>query len=215
MKAIRTRLSYANVVATLALVLALGGVSYAATKLPKNSVGTKQIKNSAVTGAKVKKHTLTGKNINLKKLGTVPSAKTATSATTASSLTPPEPLRLVGTGGQPAFLDGTVNFPPEQGVSFRPVGFFKDHEGIVHLEGMAIVGQGENPITGLLFQLPPGYRPAAGTDLVFPNVEDEETISVLGSNLVSNGHNLEGDVYANGGKGTIVSLNGVTFRAES
>src|SRR5262249_24703864 len=210
MKAIRSRLSYANVVATLALVLALGGVSWAATKLPKNSVGTKQIKNNAVTGAKVKKHTLTGKNINLNKLGTVPSAKSATSATTGSSLTPPEPVHLVGGGGQPAFLDGTVNFPPEQGVNFRPVGFYKDHEGIVHLEGMAIVGEGESPIPGLLFQLPPGYRPAAGTDLVFPNVEDEETISVLGSGIVNEGHNLEGDVYANGGKQTIVSLSGVT-----
>ncbi|HEY7255887.1 MAG TPA: hypothetical protein VH476_04310 [Solirubrobacterales bacterium] len=215
MKAITARLSYANVVATLALVLALGGVSWAATKLPKNSVGTKQIKNNAVTGAKVKKHTLTGKNINLKKLGTVPSANSANTATTASSLTPSEPLRLVGSAGQPQFLDGTVNFPPEQGVNFRPVGFYKDHEGIVHLEGMAQVGEGEDPIAGLLFQLPSGYRPASGTDLVFPNVEDEETISVLGSNIVSGGHNLEGDVYANGGKGTIVSLNGVTFRAES
>ncbi len=215
MRMIRERLTYANVVASLALILALGGVSYAATKLRKNSVGTKQIKNSAVTGAKVKKHTLTGKNINLKKLGTVPSANTAASATTASSLTPTEPLRLVGSAGQPQFLDGTFNLPGEEGVTFRPVGFYKDHEGIVHLEGMAKVGEGENPIEGLLFQLPPGYRPAAGSDLVFPNVEAEETISVLGSNVVSNGHNVEGDVYANGGKGTIVSLNGVTFRAES
>jgi hypothetical protein len=172
-----------------------------------------------VTGAKVKNHTLTGKDINLKKLGTVPSAKTATSATsatTAGALTPPEPLRLVGSAGQPQFLDGTVNFPPpEQGVNFRPVGFYKDHEGIVHLEGMAQVGNGENPIAGLLFQLPPGYRPAAGADLVFPNVEEEATISVLGSNVVSKGHNLEGDVYASGEQETIVSLNGVTFRAES
>ena len=215
MHAIRERLTYANVVATMALVLALGGVSYAATKLPKNSVGTKQIKKSAVTGVKVKKHTLTGKNINLKKLGTVPSATKATTAETANGLSAPEPFRMVGAAGQPLFLDGTVNFPPEDGVTFRPVGFYKDHEGIVHLEGMAKVGEGENPIAGLLFQLPPGYRPAAGSDLVFPNVEGEETISVLGSNVVSEGHNLEGDIYANGGKGTIVSLSGVTFRAES
>jgi hypothetical protein len=215
MQVIRTRLTYANVVATMALVLALGGVSYAAIKLPKNSVGTKQIKNAAVTGAKVKKHTLTGKNINLKKLGTVPSATTATTAGTANALSAPEPFRIVGSAGQPPFLDGTANRPPEEGVTFRPVGFYKDHEGIVHLEGMAKAGEGESPIEGLLFQLPPGYRPAPGTDLVFPNVENEETISVLGSNLVSNGRNLEGDVVANGGKGTIVTLSGITFRAES
>lgn len=56
---VRSRLSYANVVATLALFIALGGVSYAAVVLPANSVGTKQIKSGAVTGAKVKDKSLT------------------------------------------------------------------------------------------------------------------------------------------------------------
>ncbi len=47
-------------VAYLALFVALGGTSYAAFRLPKNSVGTKQLKNGAVTAAKVKKGTLKG-----------------------------------------------------------------------------------------------------------------------------------------------------------
>ena len=38
----------------VALTVALGGTSYAAIKLPANSVGTKQIKTAAVTGEKVK-----------------------------------------------------------------------------------------------------------------------------------------------------------------
>lgn len=49
----RPRLTYTNVVATLALFIALGGASYAALKLPKNSVGTKQLKNGAVTQKKI------------------------------------------------------------------------------------------------------------------------------------------------------------------
>jgi hypothetical protein len=49
----RPKLTYANVVATLALFIALGGASYAALKLPKNSVGTKQLKKNAVTLAKI------------------------------------------------------------------------------------------------------------------------------------------------------------------
>jgi hypothetical protein len=53
MSKIRRHLSYANVVASVALFLALGGVGYAAIKLPKNSVGTKQLKNGAVTGKKL------------------------------------------------------------------------------------------------------------------------------------------------------------------
>jgi hypothetical protein len=45
----RFKLSYANVLSTLALFIALGGVSYAATQLPDNSVGTEQIRQGAVT----------------------------------------------------------------------------------------------------------------------------------------------------------------------
>jgi hypothetical protein len=47
------RPSPALVVSVIALVVALGGTSYAAIKLPANSVGTKQIKKNAVTTAKV------------------------------------------------------------------------------------------------------------------------------------------------------------------
>ena len=59
MKAISPRLpSPAMVVACIALTVALGGVSYAATVLPKDSVGAAQLKKSAVTGAKVKNGSL-------------------------------------------------------------------------------------------------------------------------------------------------------------
>src|SRR4051794_21295912 len=43
----------ANLAAYAALFIALGGVSYAAVKVPKNSVGTKQLKNGAVTQDKL------------------------------------------------------------------------------------------------------------------------------------------------------------------
>jgi hypothetical protein len=45
---LRARLTYANVTATLALVLAAGGTSYAALSLPRNSVGAAQIRRGAV-----------------------------------------------------------------------------------------------------------------------------------------------------------------------
>jgi hypothetical protein len=50
---IRSSISYANVVATVALFIALGGASYAAIKLPRNSVGSAQIKKGAVTKSKL------------------------------------------------------------------------------------------------------------------------------------------------------------------
>jgi Collagen triple helix repeat (20 copies) len=55
---IRKHLTFANVVACLALFVALGGVSYAATQLPRDSVGTAQIRESAVTGGKVRNGSL-------------------------------------------------------------------------------------------------------------------------------------------------------------
>lgn len=58
MGAIKTRLTFANVVACIALFVALGGVSYAAFKLPKNSVGSQQIRKEAVNSAKVKNGSL-------------------------------------------------------------------------------------------------------------------------------------------------------------
>jgi hypothetical protein len=54
------RPSPAMVVACVALAIALGGTSYAALSLPANSVGTKQIKNGAVTKTKIAAGTITG-----------------------------------------------------------------------------------------------------------------------------------------------------------
>jgi len=54
MKHLRPRLTYANVVSTLCLFLLLGGgAAFAATQLPRDSVGTKQIQAAAVTPAKL------------------------------------------------------------------------------------------------------------------------------------------------------------------
>jgi hypothetical protein len=53
MKIPRPRLTYANVISTLCLFLVLGGSAYAATALPKGSVGTEQLKAAAVTPAKL------------------------------------------------------------------------------------------------------------------------------------------------------------------
>jgi hypothetical protein len=219
MRSIRSKLTYANVMSTIAVLLLLGGgAALAAGKLGKNSVGTKQLKNGAVTGAKIKKRTITGTNINLAKLGTVPSAtnattaNTATTSGTANALAAPEALRLVGTSGQPAFLDGTTNAPGGP-INFQPVSFFKDHDGIVHLEGVAAIGSEENPLKGLVFSLPPGFRPASGHIVVVPNNEAND-VFVFGSNASIAGKNVEGDVLFTKGTGE-VTLSGVTFRAAS
>jgi hypothetical protein len=79
-----------NVLATAAIFIALGGTGYAATRLPANSVGARQLRHSAVTRDKIAKNavdstrvrngSLTGADIDLSSLGKVPSAAAADSA---------------------------------------------------------------------------------------------------------------------------------------
>lgn len=51
---IRSRLSFANIISVMALSIALGGTSYAAIQLPKNSVKAKQIAKGAVGTSEAK-----------------------------------------------------------------------------------------------------------------------------------------------------------------
>jgi hypothetical protein len=58
MRKLFRRPSPALVIACLALTVALGGTGYAAITLPRNSVGTKQLKKNAVISSKVKNRSL-------------------------------------------------------------------------------------------------------------------------------------------------------------
>lgn len=71
------------VVACIALLVALGGTSYAAIRLPANSVGTNQLKNNAVTSLKVKNNAITGADIKESAVAKVPRANIADFATDA------------------------------------------------------------------------------------------------------------------------------------
>ncbi|MCW3014933.1 MAG: hypothetical protein JWO02_2025, partial [Solirubrobacterales bacterium] len=79
----RRHLTYANVTASLALFFALAGGSYAASKLPRNSVGATQLKTGAVTGRAIKNNSVSGADINESTLAKVPKAAQADNATSA------------------------------------------------------------------------------------------------------------------------------------
>ncbi len=222
MKQIRKRLTYANVMSSIAVFIVLGGAAVAATQLPKNSVGTKQLKKNAVTTAKIKKNAVatakikknavttakikneavTGAKVNEATLGTVPSAALA------NSIAPAEPTHLVGAPGEPPFENGGQNF--NEGFKTNPVGFFKDHEGIVHLQGWGIAGSGGG--LSSLFTLPPGYRPAAGTVMILTPLSGVATF-IGGTGASFGGLNLDGKVA--GEEEELVVLDGISFRAES
>ncbi|HEX3174690.1 MAG TPA: hypothetical protein VHQ43_10805 [Solirubrobacterales bacterium] len=96
MHRIRPRLTYANVMSSIALFLVLGGASaFAAHKLAKHSVGTKQLKANAVTTAKLKRNAVTTRKIAKNAVGTakikagaVSSEKLAKGAVTAEKIAP-------------------------------------------------------------------------------------------------------------------------------
>jgi hypothetical protein len=94
-KQISKRLTYANVMSSIAVFLILGGATAFAAKkigsneikgnsittgkIKKNAVTASKIKSNSITTAKIKDGAVTGAKVNLTTLGTVPTATTATS----------------------------------------------------------------------------------------------------------------------------------------
>ncbi|HEX9968429.1 MAG TPA: hypothetical protein VGB06_10850 [Solirubrobacterales bacterium] len=72
MKTLRRHLTYANVISTIALFVALGGASYAALEIPKGSVGTPQLKRGAVTSGKVRDGSIRLSDLNPDSLKRLP-----------------------------------------------------------------------------------------------------------------------------------------------
>jgi hypothetical protein len=87
MRRVSRHVTYANVMSTIAVFMAIGGIGWAAATLPPNSVGTPQLKKNAVTTAKIKngqvtggdagKDTFTGADIKEATLAQVPKANNA------------------------------------------------------------------------------------------------------------------------------------------
>ena len=173
----RPKLTYANVVATLALFIAIGGAgAFAASQLGKNSVGSKQLKKNSVTTAKIKKGAVTGAKVKISSLGTVPSAAHAANAdqlgdqpASSYARTQLEPVHYVGALGEPNFEPGCENLDPAKNEA---IGFYRDPFGIVHL-----VGSGKNCI-GAVFTLPSAFRPAKAQ--TFTNKSEEILVNATG-----------------------------------
>ncbi len=114
-----SRPSPALAVASVALVVALCGTSYAAFAIPANSVGTRQLRNNAVTSSKIAPRaineskvapgSLSGRSIDAGTLGKVRSATdadTATNALNLGRLAPSRYLRSNATAANAAELGG-------------------------------------------------------------------------------------------------------------
>jgi hypothetical protein len=146
------RLTYANVISTIALFVALGGTSYA---VARNSIGTAQLRTNAVTSAKVKNGSLrTGDLAPAARIGQRgprgPQGPAGAGAGTVD-LQPEawQPLGFIGGWGN--YSSGAQGF---EGGSFR-----KDKQGEVHLRGLVSRLAGLPADSPIIAVLPAGYRP--------------------------------------------------------
>lgn len=197
----RPHLSYANVMSTIAVFVALGGTSWA---VARNSVGNRELKNGAVTSAKVRDGTLTSKDL---------APGTALARGQRGPAGPSGPIGPVGPQGPgtgPAegwralpFTDGWSNY----GSMWEAAAFRKDQLGIVRLRGLATRASGLPG--GTIAVLPPGYRPQRAR--IFA-VHTGEPHGVGRVNVLA-----DGAITWSSGAGTetdYTSLDGVSFDTE-
>ena len=202
---IRPRLTYANVVATLALFIALGGASYAAFHLPNNSVRSKNI----VRG-QVKRSDIGAKAITTGKIGR--------GQVTAAKLSPPENLHFVGTTGQPLFNSNTQRTWASDASGSAGVSFYKDQVGVVHLSGTALCGSLSGdcgfPEAGVMFTLPAGYVPPVTSNfLVRATSGTQGNVTIDGKTTSSPGAILVNqDNAPSPFDVATIALDGITFR---
>jgi hypothetical protein len=119
------KLSYANVMATIAVFLALTGGAFAATKIGKNAVKTKNIANGAVTQQKIKapvKYSNVTGFTNGWASGSV--TGTAQFGKDALGIVHLRGTILNGTDNSPAFTLPSGFRPPGAGVTFATISGF-------------------------------------------------------------------------------------------
>ena len=189
------RPSPAMIVAVIALVVAASGTAVAASSLVS---GDNLIKQRSLSGNRLRNHTLTGRQINLARLGRVPSAGVASNA---NQLGGQSPSAYASAGGlsymTPSLLSGWTN-------GFTSAAqFAKDPFGVVHLRGSLAGG------TGTAFVLPAGFRPPS--EVIEPVFTPFAAGAVWGELLILN----TGQVVPIGTNAKMfTSLDGVTFSAQ-
>jgi len=132
----RRHITPSLIISVMALFVALGGASYAAIKLPANSVGSAQIKKNAVTSAKVKDRSLLATDF---RTGQLPRGATGATgaAGTAGATGPAGPtFAFTYTGGSGGIsgsyvsvVDETFTVPRAGRIAFTFSGRFIQTEG--------------------------------------------------------------------------------------
>ncbi len=205
---LRHRLTYANVMSTIAVfgVLA-GGGAYAASTIGPEDIKTNAVRSPHIKSGEVKTPDLAN--------GAVTTGKLAPSLDLSGPVTEVLPYPLVnnncGLGRTGEFCGRGTNPQIETIRAWRnhedghaPAGFFKDRAGLVHLEGSVEVTVPPDPADFTIFILPPAFRPSAAH--VFPVYD----ASANGQFVTVR---ADGQVVSSDRGTTHLSLDGIAFRA--
>jgi hypothetical protein len=218
-KWVRSKLTYANVISTLALFLVLGGgTALGAYVISSNS----QVGPGTISGhrppsgyhANVISGSVSGQDLAIGAVtsdklanGAATNPKIANGAVTANKLQIPAQFTSAGLPDAPGLcgsIDDWVNWSPD--VNNR-IGYYRGRDGIVHLQGFA-APCGAIP-TSYIFRLPAGYRPVRRTRVpaATPNApQNAEVIEIIESGELDAGAVYPQDL------GLQVSLDGISFR---
>jgi hypothetical protein len=143
-RSLRDRASYANVVSTLAVFLALGGTSYAVT-LPRNSVGPSQLQSDSVGRSEIRRGAVRSGEIRNRSVRTGDISFVARRALRGQQ-GPPGPtfFQSVNSSGGGAVGNGTS---VEEGSSFntRVVGFSRSVANCVAVASLTTIPGGPVP----------------------------------------------------------------------
>jgi hypothetical protein len=228
MGGISGRLTYANVMATLAVFIALGGTALAAVIITDNS----QVASDTISGHLPP----AGKHSNIIG-GSINATDLANRSVTPAKLSAAQAWHSVGPGSptqnlcaDPAntavfctVVDGTPYPWVNYGGSFANAGFYANQLGIVHLKGVVRVGsrlEGANLNESPIFRLPASYAPTHVR--VFPTVGGNDSGQEVAQGRVDVKPNglvvLEQDCQPGptfcSADGVFVTLDAISFRRD-
>ena len=228
MRWMRAHLTYANIAATLAVVIAMGGGAYAAALAGDKPITACVVKSGPGKGDVriISKGTCAGSERTvtwnrtgedgapgaagpagapgatgadglpgapgaagspdtpaqvLAKLVTVDGAGSSLDADTLDGLSN-DTWHVVGAAGEPAFQSSWTNY----GFGQQTASFTKDATGVVHVRGGVKDGV-VNPINGVPFTLPAGYRPPSTVYFPLVTLDGANTLTPGFVGILSNG----------------------------
>ena len=166
MQWIRSHMSFANLVSLMALFVALGGTTYAAVALPKNSVGAKQIKRNGVRAPEINRNAVGASEIrsNAVASGDIADSSVGTSDVADGSL------------GATDLQAGLLNFPSITAQTEVAAVALANNSSASYTVTcpagqQAIGGGGRGDATDSEYTIVTSSRPVISTDITEPPVD--------------------------------------------